>query len=160
MSQYKQDQLQVQAIVQKPIKYMENVWGQDIRHDKNKRDFETEMSFWPKFGRDRLVTGSLPYTTSPRLRKNPFDRMMPTDTRISKVCWNEALNQAGPHYLRYWPIFDHVPFAPSSGDVTKDPRYGMDTRRFTQPYVTTSNGLTVKGTLMYGGLAPLSQPLL
>jgi hypothetical protein len=126
--------MQAQAIVQKPIKYIENVWGQDIRMDKNKRNFETEMSFWPKFGRDPLITGALPYTTSPRLRKNPVDRMMPVDTRVSRSCWREALAQAGPHYLRHWPIWDSLPFAPSSGDVTKDPRYGVDTRRFTKPY--------------------------
>lgn len=138
-NQLLQDQFQVQALIQKPIKYVENLWGQSIRVDKSKVDFDTEMSFWPKFGKDRLNMGSLPYTTSPRLKKNIADRIIPVDTQLgcSRACTNEALAQAGPWYLRHWQIWDYAPFKPTSGDVTRDPRYGVNTRQFTKPYRTS-----------------------
>ena len=139
-SAYLQDQFQVQALVQKPIKYIENYWGQELRRQKQ-TDLENEMSFWPKFGKDRLNMGSLPYTTSPRLKKNISDRIIPMDTQLgcSKACWNEALAQAGPWYLRHWQIWDNAPIKPSAGDLSKDPRYGVQTRQFTKPY--KSNGV-------------------
>ena len=139
----KQDMTQVQAIIQKPVKYLENVFGQDIRADPRNRDYDVQMSFYPKhFGVERMNTGALPYATSPRLRRNPTDRMMPIDTktRFSRACFNECLNSAGPHYLRYWPIWDHMPFLPTGGDVALDPRYGANTKQFTEPYLVTRGG--------------------
>jgi hypothetical protein len=135
MSANLQDQLQVQALVQKPVKYIENYWGQALRTDPRNKNFDLEMSFWPKFGRDQMNLGSLPYSTAPRLLKRPLDRMLPTFTALecSKPCWNEALAQSGPWYLRHWQIWDNAPFLPTNGDVTKDPRYGVNTRQFTKP---------------------------
>lgn len=132
-----QDMAQVQAIIQKPVKYVENYYGQDIRFDPRKRNFDVEMSFWPKFGTDRMNVGALPYSTAPRLRRRPIERLMPIDTktRFSRACWNECVNNAGPYYLRYWQIWDYAPFLPSRGDVSIDPRYtGLTTKTFTEPY--------------------------
>ena len=126
------DQYKVRSIVQKPIKYVENMFGQAIRHDVKNRNMETEMSFWPKFGKERLNTGNLPYSTTPRLNSTERPEL-PIDTRVSRVCWNEAVAQAGPYYLRHWPLWDGAPFQPSIGDVSKDPRFGgSHTRQFTQ----------------------------
>lgn len=136
-SNYLQDQYQVQAVLQKPIKYLENVWGQDIHYDIKDKNVDKEMSFWPKFGRDRLNTGSLPYYTSPKLKRTPFERIIPIDTRISRPCWNETLAQSGPFYLRYWQIWDNASILPTTGDISKDPRYGENTRQFTKPYRTS-----------------------
>lgn len=134
-----QDQYQVQAIVQKPVKYLENMWGQELRTDKRNKDKDVEDSFTPKYGQDRMVTGSLPFATSPRLYNNKNDRMIAVDTRISRACFNDCIAQAGPFYLRHWQIWDTAPFKPSTGDVTKDPRYGENTRQFTMPF--RKNGL-------------------
>lgn len=132
-----QDQSQVQAVFQKPIKYIENVWGQDIKTDPRNKNYDVQMSFYPKqFGTERMNTGSLPYNTSPRLRKQVGERMIPEGTKMmwSRSCWNECLNNAGPWYLRHWQIWDYAPFRPTGGNVALDPRYGIDTRKFTEPY--------------------------
>jgi len=137
----KQDQTQVQAVFQKPIKFIENYWGQDVRADPRNRNYDVEMSFWPRFGRDRMNVGSLPYTTSPKMLRNPVDRMMsePTKMGFSRACFNECVNRSGPWYLRHWQIWDYAPLPPTNGDVSKDPRYGMDTRQFTEPYLVSRN---------------------
>lgn len=132
----KQDQLQAQAVFQRPVKYIENVFGPDVRPDYSKMDLDVQDSFLPKYGKDRIFKGSLPYTTSPKLYRNVQDRMIPEETRISKVCWNDALADSGPWYLRHWQIWDGVPFLPTTGDVAKDPRYGKMTNDFTRDYVT------------------------
>ena len=129
--------LEVNAVIDKPIKYLENVWGQAIRRDPRARNIETEMSFYPKFGTDALNSGQLPYATLPRsIKKVTSERMIPLDTRMecSRSCWNEALAQSGPFYLRHWQIWDNAPFKPSSGDVSIDPRYGANTRQFTKSF--------------------------
>lgn len=132
-----QDMSQVQAVVQKPVKYLENVFGQDIRTDARMRNYDVEASFFPKqFGTDRMNVGALPYATAPRLKRKPTDRMVPIDTksRFSRVCWNDCIDNAGPHYLRWWQIWDYAPFLPTNGDIALDPRYGLDTKKFTEPY--------------------------
>lgn len=141
-----QDQTQIQAVVQRPIKYVENVFGQDIRVDPRLKNYDVEMSFHPKqFGRERMNLGSLPYTTSPRLRRNMSDRMIPEDTKLmwSRSCWNECLNAAGPWYLRHWQIWDYAPFLPKGGNVALDPRYGAYTKTFTEPF-KLERGVTPK----------------
>jgi hypothetical protein len=132
-----QDMSQVQAVVQKPVKYVENFYGQNLRADRRERDMDVELSFWPTFGTDRMNVGALPYATAPRLRRHPTDRFMPMDTktRFSRACWNECVNSAGPHYLRYWQVWDYAPFLPSRGNVAIDPRYtGMPTKSYTAPF--------------------------
>lgn len=131
-----QDMSQVQAVIQKPVKFIENVWGQDVKVDPRKRNFDVEMSFWPKFGRDRMNVGAFPYAGAPRMRKKVHERMIPESTKLtySRACFNECVNAAGPNYLRYWQIWDYAPFLPTNGNIALDPRYGMDTKRFTQPY--------------------------
>lgn len=132
-----QDQSQVQAVVQKPVKYIENVWGQAIRTDPRNKSYQVQQSFLPQtYGKERMNTGSLPFNTSPKLRRQVTDRMIPEGTKMmwSRSCWNECLNNAGPWYLRHWQIWDYAPFLPTNGDVSLDPRYGMDTKKFTESY--------------------------
>ena len=125
----------VRAQITKPIRYVENVYGVDIRHDPNKRDLRVEAALLPQqYGRDPLINGSLPYNTSPRLRRTPLQQMIPRDTRVPQSILKEALAQSGPFYLRRWQIWDNAPFLPSTGDVALDPRYGSDTRRFTSSF--------------------------
>lgn len=89
----------------------------------------------PQLKRDlRPFTGQLPYHTTPKTWENPQLYMIPETTRVSNVCFNDALYKSGPWYLRHWQIWDNAPFLPSSGDVTKDPRYGMQTKSFTTEY--------------------------
>lgn len=147
----RQDMAQIQAVIQKPIKYIENYYGQDIRMDPRNRNYDVEMSFWPTFGRERMNVGALPYSTAPRLRRQPTDRMMPMDTksRFSRACWNECLNSAGPYYLRHWQIWDYAPFLPSRGDVSIDPRYtGVTTKSFTEPYLLSRGNVPKRTTNM------------
>jgi len=145
-----QDQTQVQAVVQKPIKYVENYWGQAIRTDPRNKNYDIEASFGPKqFGVARMNEGSLPFTTSPRLRKQTGERMMPEGTKFlwSRSCWNECVNSAGPWYYRHWQIWDYAPFLPTSGNVSLDPRYGANTRQFTEPFKIQRGKDPVKGTI-------------
>lgn len=145
------DTNRVHAIIEKPVKYIENYWGQEIRVDRGKVDVEKEMEWWPKFGHDRMNVGSLPYTTSPRYRRNMSNRMISEDTRLtfSRACWNECLNQSGPWYNRYWQIWDYVPFVPSYGDITKDPKIGIYTKSFTESYRIERPGVS-DGHAAYG----------
>jgi hypothetical protein len=139
----RQDITQVQALVEKPIKYIENVWGQDVRVDPRNRNYDTERSLrsqWELY--DRMNTGSLPYSSGPRLLKKEHERMISLSTKLnfSKVCFNKCVEDAGPSYLRYWQIWDSAPFIPSVGDVSIDPRYTqMDTKLFTEPYIVERN---------------------
>src|SRR6478609_2746692 len=140
-----QDQSQPQAVIQKPIKYIEDYYGQAMRVDHTKVNLDWEMENWPKFGKDRMNSGSLPYTASPRYRRNMSDRMIPEDTKMSwsRSCWNECLNQAGPWYLRHWQIFDYAPFVPTLGDIVADPRYGtVYTKKTTQTYKVERPGIS------------------
>ena len=155
-----QDQSQAQAVIQKPVKYIENYYGQAMRVDRTKVNMELEMANWPKFGQERMNTGSLPYTGSPRYRKNLSDRLIPEDTKMmwSRSCWNECLNQAGPWYLRHWQIWDYAPFVPTAGNVVTDPKYGgINTKEFTKSYKVTKPGITAKysGYGIGGRNAPL-----
>ena len=114
----------IRAQVEKPIKLIENVFGKDIRVDPKNIDQDVAASFKREsFGRDRMLTGSLPYATPPRLKREPLQRMVPMDTRVPRGEWNEALARAGPFYYRHWQIWDYAPYVPSNGDVTLDPRY-------------------------------------
>jgi len=83
----------------------------------------------------RPFEGQLPYSTVPKNYLNPGMQMIPEQTRVSKVCFNEALDNSGPWYLRHWTIFDYAPFLPSVGDVSKDPRYGIQTKGFLTDYM-------------------------
>lgn len=114
----------VRAQVEKPIKLIENVFGKDIRVDPMGKNYDVAATFKQQsFGRDRMMTGSLPYATSPRLKRTPVQRMVPMDTRVPRGEWNEALARSGPFYYRHWQIWDNAPFLPSRGDITLDPRY-------------------------------------
>jgi hypothetical protein len=79
--------------------------------------------------------GQLPYSTTPKEYPRIPYMAIPENTQISKVCFNEALDNSGPWYLRSWQIWDNAPFLPSNGDVTKDPRYGIQTKGFTTEYM-------------------------
>ncbi len=114
----------IRAQVEKPVKIIENVFGTDIRADPRGRNRDVADSFKQKtFGRDRMMTGSLPYATSPRLKKTPLERLVPMNTHVPYGELNEALSRAGPFYLRRWQIWDNAPFLPSRGDVSLDPRF-------------------------------------
>jgi hypothetical protein len=78
--------------------------------------------------------GQLPYSTTPRTYENPMLQMIPEPTRVSRVCFNDALEKSGPWYLRSWQPWENAPFLPSVGDVTKDPRFGEQTKGFTTEY--------------------------
>lgn len=117
----------VRAQVEKPVKIIENVFGTDFRADPHGRNSNVADSFKQKtFGRDRMMTGSLPYATSPRLKRTPLERMVPMDTHVPFGELKEALSRAGPFYLRRWQIWDNAPFLPSNGDVSLDPRYSAN----------------------------------
>ncbi len=117
----------VRAQIEKPVKIIENVFGTNIRADPRGRDREVADSFRQKtFGRDRMMTGSLPFATSPRLKRTPLQRMVPMDTHVPFGELNEAVARAGPFYLRRWQIWDNAPFLPNTGDVSLDPRYSAN----------------------------------
>ena len=129
----------VHAIYQKPVQHVENFFGQAHTVELSKRNMDFDQLGKYKYAhggiRDKGFQGQLPYLTSPRLYNTGVqERMIPEDTRVSKVCFNEALEKSGPWYMRYWQIWDYAPFLPSIGDVTKDPRYGQQTRGFTTEY--------------------------
>ena len=79
----------------------------------------------------------LPYSVgSRRTFVNPNLYMIPETTQVSRSCFNEALNNSGQFYLRWWTPFDNAPFLPSNGDTDKDPRYlGVQTKSFTSEYL-------------------------
>ncbi len=125
----------IRAQVEKPIKVIENIFGKDIRVDPRNKNEDVAASFKHRsFGQDRMMTGSLPYATSPRLKRAPLQRMVPMDTRVPRGEWNEALARAGPFYYRHWQIWDNAPFLPSNGDLALDPRYNSNQMR---PSTTT-----------------------
>ena len=126
----------IKVVNEKPIKYLENFYGQAIRVDSGNKNRDVEDSFYPKFGKDKMNMQQLPNTTSPRLRNTPLNRMIPQDTRVSRTCQNEAIAQAGPFYLRHFPIWENAFMLPSSGDLSKDPRYGASTKKFTTSVTT------------------------
>lgn len=108
------------------------------RQDFSTVNFNAEQDFRYKAKDNkkdvRPFVGSLPFRTTPMSKIMPTHRMIPESTRVSRVCFNDALEQSGPFYLRQWPIWDHLPFLPSTGDVSKDPRYGQQTKGFTTEY--------------------------
>lgn len=58
---------------------------------------------------------------------NPDTYMIPKTTQVSRVCFNEELNNAGPFYLRHWPT--QLPDVQKKIDnnMDNDPRYYMKT---------------------------------
>ena len=113
-------------------------WQQNDFPDASYQAEQTFRDIGPELKKDiRPFEGQLPYSTTPRSYLNPAMQMVPQQTRIanSRVCFNEALDNSGPWYLRHWQIWDNAPFLPSVGDVTKDPRYGIQTKGFTTDYM-------------------------
>ncbi|RKP33268.1 hypothetical protein BJ085DRAFT_31414 [Dimargaris cristalligena] len=106
--------------------------------DYGKRNFDTEQAFRDTAPSSqsgvRQFSGQLPYATTPRSFENPMTKIIPQPTKMGKVCFNDALDKAGPFYLRQWQIWENAPFIPSLGDVTKDPRYAIQTKGFTTEY--------------------------
>lgn len=126
----------------KPIAYgMDNSqfsapWQKDDFAEKNFAAEQTFRSTGPELKKDvKPFVGQLPYSTTPRSYTYPVMQMVPEQTRVSRVCFNEAVENSGPWYLRHWQIWDNAPFLPSLGDVTKDPRYGIQTKGFTTEYM-------------------------
>lgn len=113
-------------------------FGSLMQGDYSSVNFDTEQQFKfnpPGMKKDaRPYVGSLPYRTTPRSWEHKGIQMIPETTRVSKVCFNDAVENSGPWYLRHWQIWDNAPFLPSMGDVSKDPRYGMQTKGFTTEY--------------------------
>ena len=131
-----QDTAQVAVVREKPVKYLENVWGQSIRSDPKFMSYDMNERLHPKnFSRvrDRYVGGALPYRTTPKLIFNRNDRMIPEDVHVSTVCLKEERYAHGPWYKTYFPPVDLWPVPPTSGDITKDPKFLQDyTRNFTK----------------------------
>jgi hypothetical protein len=126
----------VRAQVSKPLRVVENVFGPSLRADPKNQNQDVSDALKPQsFGRDKLNMGSLPYSTAPRLRRTPLQQLVPINTRVPPGEWKEAIARAGPFYYRYWPIWDTMPFLPSRGDVSLDPRYVVSQSR----RVTTSS---------------------
>lgn len=115
----------------------DNTFSDLLQADMKKRNMDVENKFRNiQQGTKRSTvpfSAQLPYNTTPRAR-GFSQRMIPESTRVSRVCFNEALENSGPFYLRHWPIWENAPFLPSVGDVSKDPRYGMQTKGFTTAY--------------------------
>ena len=128
----------VHAIYQKPVQFVENVFGQAQTAEMRNKNMDFDQLGKYKYEsniRDRGFQGQLPMNTSPRLWSDGTqERMIPENTRVSKVCFNKALDESGPFYLRRWQIWDYAPLLPSIGDVTKDPRFGQQTRSFLTEY--------------------------
>ena len=106
------------------------------------------------------VSGQLPYLTTPRLFNAPGRRMIPESTRDveHRIRFNQKVDEAGPFYLRHWQIFDNAPFLPSSGDVTKDPRYSIMTKGSNVEYQMAPGGLGVFRTAAPRSDRPPSGP--
>lgn len=128
----------IRAQVMKPMKLLENVFGRDIRADQSCRNPRAAEWLKPAMtARTQMHGGTLPYATSPRLKRAPLQRLTPEDTRVPRGEWNEALARAGPFYDRWWQIWDYAPFKPSNGDIALDPRYNSNQMRcFTSGYKT------------------------
>ncbi len=113
-------------------------WASFISNDYTQQNRDTENQFRYQVSgvkKDRSpFSAQLPYNTTPKTYTPPTHQMIPQTTRFDKVCFNEALDKAGPHYLRHWQIFDNAPFLPSNGDLSKDPRYGQQTKNFLTSY--------------------------
>lgn len=111
-------------------------WQENDFPDASYAAEQTFRSTAPELKKDvRPFVGQLPYATTPKTWVNPMIQMIPEQTRVSRVCFNEALDNSGPFYLRQWQIWDYAPFLPSAGDVTQDPRYGIQTKGFTTEYL-------------------------
>lgn len=82
-------------------------------------------------------SGALPLATTPRQPHAPTFRMVPTSTRSVDIHTEFAdMSEArGPLYLQQWPIWDNLPFLPSRGDVSLDPRYAMQTKGSSATYM-------------------------
>ena|SRR5947209_2721856 len=78
----------------------------------------------------------MPYVTTGRRIDPMNNKLVPESTREGDltVQFNEAVDNSGPFYLRHWQIWDNAPFLPSAGDVSQDPRYGIQTKGFTAEY--------------------------
>lgn len=82
----------------------------------------------------RPYSGELPVDFSarqPNYDARRIDVAQMTSTKGDFVCFNERVS-ASPFYLRSWAIFEDMPMVPSIGDVTKDPRYSMITKQFSE----------------------------
>jgi len=116
----------------------DNQFGSLTTDDYTSVNFDADQQFKftaPELKKDlRPYTGQLPYRTTPRSWEHKGNQMIPEPTRVSKVCFNDALENSGPWYLRHWQIWENAPFLPSIGDISKDPRYGMQTKGFTTEY--------------------------
>jgi len=134
----RQEAAAIPVVYEKPVKYLENVWGQDVRMDPKNRSYDMSEFLKPKnFGgvRDTKVGGSMPFLTTPKLRFNRMDRMIPEETFVSSVCLKEELDNRGPWYNTYLPPVDLWPIKPTRGDITKEPKYIQDyTKRRVQNY--------------------------
>lgn len=115
-----------------------NLWGELMRDDYSTVNFDADNRFKfnaPQNKKDvKPYVGSLPHKTTPKTYELPQLQMIPETTRVSKVCMNDAINNAGPWYLRQWPRFQDFPFKPSLGDISRDPRYGLITRNESVEY--------------------------
>ena len=84
--------------------------------------------------RDTLpFSDQLPYSTTPKSFNTSAERFQvpqSTNSRGSFVCFNTELAKT-PFYLRSWPSFE-VPR--QRVDTTKDPRYSVSTKIFSQNY--------------------------
>lgn len=108
--------------------------------DFTEKNFDAEQLFretQPEKQKVRPFVGQLPYSTTPRSFLNPVTQLIPEQTRSSRVCFNEALEKSGPWYLRHFQLWDtpNAPFLPSAGDLSKDPRYSIQTKGFTTEYM-------------------------
>lgn len=119
-----------------------DVFGTLMDNDYSAVNFEADQRFKSSVSgvkqnkKSQQFEGQLPYRTTPRSWENrpTPTQMVPEVTQVSKVCFNEALDNSGPWYLRHWPLWENAPFLPSIGDVSKDPRYAIQTKGFTTEY--------------------------
>ena len=123
------------------VNHVTDQFAQLTSKDNVTQDFSAEQQFREvQTGlkkRTLPFCGALPQLTTPKEHRNPGFRMIPTSTRTATTHTDFArsVEAQGPMYLRQWPSWDSVPFLPSRGDVSLDPRYGMETKGSTTTYV-------------------------
>jgi hypothetical protein len=115
-----QSSAQVQAVYQRPVKEVENVFGQ-----RNRTDYTADVandlrpkSYGPRFSQP--YSEQLPHAGQ-GVRWST-GQLIPEPTRTTRVAMNKAFEDT-PYYERKWEPVEHLPVLPTIGNIDADPRY-------------------------------------
>lgn len=115
-----QSTAQVQAVYQRPVKEVQNVFGARNRVDYSGTGDMRPTSYGPRF--QQSYSEQLP--SAGQSVRYSYDQMVPEPTRITRVCMNKTFESV-PFYERSFPIVDAFPVKPTMGEIGDDPRYKM-----------------------------------